>query len=263
MIPFRAVRPDHSLEKVNRMMKVAGGLIAITLNSYARTKLFLVVPELARLVEEAKIMADLPTTKGKHHHEFTEAKVKQQEKNVMDLKHNIELFTNPFADGCDQFINLVTKVVLPEKIQEDIDRRTMFGKEKLVPFVSVRITTNLWAPMKKLNLQMWSSAGKKVGDRLEKGGDKLLELEEDKALFAQMLVVAKSRDIDLKHAIGTYEFSAVPRGLFAADGSLLHATSKSDLMSIKKSTRGISKIWYSSQHNLQTRRHYRRNGCNH
>ncbi|KAI0241404.1 hypothetical protein LSAT2_027946, partial [Lamellibrachia satsuma] len=77
-------------------------------------------------------MADLSTTKGKHHHEFTEAKVKQQEKNVMDLKHTTEQFINPFADRCDQLINMATKAVLPEKIQEDIAKRTMFGEEMLV-----------------------------------------------------------------------------------------------------------------------------------
>jgi hypothetical protein len=232
MVPFCAIGPDHALEQVNRMMKVAGGLTGITLNPYARTKFFLVAPELARLAEEARNMADLPKTKAKHHHEFTEAKVKQQEMNVMDLKHTIDTFTNPFADGCDQLINMVTKAVLPEKIQADINKRIEIGEERFVQFVSERIVTNnvnLWAPMKKLKLQMWSSVGKKV---TLKDGDKIVELKEDRALFARMLVVSKSRDTDLKQVVGTYELSVVPRALFAADGSMLHATSKSDLMSI-------------------------------
>ena len=96
-------------------------------------------------------MADLPNTKAKHHHELTDAKVKQQEKNVMDLKHTIDKFTNPFADGCDQLINMVTKAVLPEKIQADINKRIEIGEERFVQFVSERIVTNnvnLWAPIK-------------------------------------------------------------------------------------------------------------------
>jgi len=234
-IPFCAIGPDHALEQVNRMMKVAGGLIGITLNPFARTKFFLAAPELARLAEEAKNMADLPKTKAKHHHELTEAKVEQQEKNAIDLKNTIEKFTNPFANGCNQLINMVTKAILPAKIQEDINKRTEIGEEKFGQFVSERIITNnvnLWAPMKKLNLQMWSSAGKKV---TIKNGDKIMELKEDRALFARMLVVSKARDIDLKQVVGTYELSVVPRALFAADGSLLHAASKSDLMSILES----------------------------
>lgn len=61
---------------------------------------------------------------------------------------------------------------------------------------------------------------------------KFVELKEDRALFARLLIVSKARDINLKDAVGTYEFSVATRALFAADGSLFHATSKSDLMSI-------------------------------
>ena len=46
-------------------------------------------------------------------------------------------------------------------------------------------------------------------------------------------MVCKSRpDIDIKEAVGTYEFSVVPRSLFAADGTLLHCYRKSALMDI-------------------------------
>ena len=63
MVPFCAIGPDHALEQVNRMMKVAEGLIGIWLNTYAHTKLFLVAPELARLAEEARNMVIYPRPK--------------------------------------------------------------------------------------------------------------------------------------------------------------------------------------------------------
>ena len=72
------------------MMKVAGGLIGITPNPFAHPKFFFAAPELACIAEEAKNMADLHKTEAKHHYELTEAKVKQQEKSAMDLKHTIE-----------------------------------------------------------------------------------------------------------------------------------------------------------------------------
>ena len=60
-----------------------------------------------------------------------------------------------------------------------------------------------------------------------------MELKEDRSLFARMLVVCKSRpDINLKESIGKYEFSVVPRFLFAADGTMLHCSMKSKLMTI-------------------------------
>ena len=49
-----------------------------------------------------------------------------------------------------------------------------------------------------------------------------MEPKEDRTFFARMLVVCKSRpDINLKESICKYEFSVVPRSLFAADGILL------------------------------------------
>ena len=55
--PLCAIGADHGLEHVNRSMKVNGGLIGITQNEAARTKFFLIAPELARLAQEAKDMA--------------------------------------------------------------------------------------------------------------------------------------------------------------------------------------------------------------
>ena len=48
-----------------------------------------------------------------------------------------------------------------------------------------------------------------------------------------MIVICKSRpEIDIKEAVGVYEFSIVPRSMFAADGNMLHCSAKSALMSI-------------------------------
>ena len=53
-IAFCALGADHALEQVNRWMKVAGGMVGITQNQTARTRFFLVAPELARLKVESK-----------------------------------------------------------------------------------------------------------------------------------------------------------------------------------------------------------------
>ena len=72
-VPFCAVGPDNALEHVNRSMKVSGGLVGITLNPKARTKYFLIAPELARLAEQAKQMAGSSSTTPKHHHTLATA----------------------------------------------------------------------------------------------------------------------------------------------------------------------------------------------
>lgn len=67
-VPFCAVGADNALEHINRSMKVSGGLVGITLNESARTKFFLIAPELARLAEEAKCMAGLSQETPRQHH---------------------------------------------------------------------------------------------------------------------------------------------------------------------------------------------------
>lgn len=48
-----------------------------------------------------------------------------------------------------------------------------------------------------------------------------------------MMVICKScPEIDIKEAVGVYEFSVVPRSMFAADGKMLHCSAKSALMGI-------------------------------
>lgn len=60
-----------------------------------------------------------------------------------------------------------------------------------------------------------------------------VELQEDRNLFARMVLVCKSRpEIDIREAVGTYEFTVVPRSMFAVDGEMLHCSTKSALMSI-------------------------------
>jgi len=61
--------------------------------------------------------------------------------------------------------------------------------------------------------------------------ENLLELKEDRNLFAHLAVVAKSKpNINVEEAVGKCELQVVPRSLFAADGQMLHCSTKSNLM---------------------------------
>ena len=88
-------------------MKVSGGLIGITLNPNARTKYFLIAPQLARLAEQAKEMAGTSSKKRKHHDATTSVRTRQ-EKNIEQLVDCIKCFTNPFSEESDDLFNLVT-----------------------------------------------------------------------------------------------------------------------------------------------------------
>lgn len=84
-VPFCAVGPDNGLQHVNRSMKVSGGLVGIMLSSNARTKYFLIAPELARLAEQAKQMAGSSSMTPTHHHTLATIVTQLQEKNIEQL----------------------------------------------------------------------------------------------------------------------------------------------------------------------------------
>ena len=233
MFPFCSIRADHALEQINRFMKVAGGLVGITLNPAALTKFFLIAPELVRLSEEAKLLAGMSSPKQMHHHGVSMSVLTRWEKNIKELTSTIQGFTNPFTENAKDLCNIVTKAIMPDVVRTDVVSEPEIGNNLAETFIAERLTSgkvNLWSPMKKRQLKTWRSAGMKMKIT---AGDKFVELQEDRSLFARMLVISKSRsEINLRETIATYEFSVVPRAMFEADGTMLHCSTKSNLTAI-------------------------------
>ena len=122
---------------------------------------------------------------------------------------------------------------MPDSIKKDICDQPIIGQRLFDTFVTECIKTgktNIWSTIKKRKLGTWKTNAKKITISTK---GKLVELREDRSLFARLLVVCRTRpEIDLKETIGIYELSVVPRSLFAADGTMLRCSRKSALMPI-------------------------------
>ena len=133
------------------------------------------------------------------HHAISSAKQEHQEKNIKHLTRTLRNFTNPFSTDSNDLFNLVTKVIMPENVKSDLCRQSEIGSNLFETFVSECIKsgdTNLWSTMKKQNLNTWKTTGKKLKVML---ANKVVELQEDRSLFACMMVICKSRpEINLK-----------------------------------------------------------------
>ena len=174
--------------------------MGITLNPSARAKFFLIAPELVRLAKEAQEVVGLSSKIPRRH-----------------LITTLRCFTNQFSEQRNDLFNLVTQVVVPQKIKEDLCNQSHIGQKLFEAFLCDRIQsnkTNLWAPMKKHKLSTWKDMGKKM--KLTTG-DTVVKLQEDRSLFARMMLVCKSRP-EVEEAIAQYEFSVVPRSLFSLMG---------------------------------------------
>ena len=122
----------------------------------------------------------------------------------------------------NDLINISTKAVFSEDIRIDATRMPALGKELYASFKTERIEsdqTYFWAKIKQVKLKLCKTAFKNVPTKV---GDTIVQLKADRSLFTRLLVVSRSRpDINLKESLGTYEFSAVPRSMFALDGTQL------------------------------------------
>ena len=127
-VPFCALGADHGLEHINRSMTVNGGLVGITLTPAARSKFFLIAPAMSRLAEQAKEMAGVSSKKQTRHHCHNAAVLMRENKNINILINTVETFTNPFTDEGNDLYNLVTKVVMPEKIKNDLCKQAVIGQ---------------------------------------------------------------------------------------------------------------------------------------
>lgn len=85
---------------------------------------------------------------------------------------------------------------------------------------------SLWAAVKKQNVKTFTSS-KKSTVKLRSTS---VDLKETKDLCGRVLVLARSKEIDQKKTIGTYEFTQTPRALFASDGEILPCNNKSKLI---------------------------------
>ena len=93
----------------------------------------------------------------------------------------------------EDLFNIVSKAVMPDKVKEDLSTRSEVGRMMFEAFVTECIKSgkiNLWSPMKKRWLNTWKSFRKTIKVT---SGEQVVELKEDRSLFACMLVVCKSK----------------------------------------------------------------------
>ena len=87
------------------------------------------------------------------HHHLSEAKTARQEQNIFKSKSVLQS-AHPFGfpDEGTRLFNVITKEIIPEKIQNGILEIQNNGEEGLKVFVKERIcgTKNLWDKMTKI-----------------------------------------------------------------------------------------------------------------
>ena len=117
-------------------------------------------------------------------------------------------------------MNISSNTVLPPDSQ--VIKRDSIGTKMYYDFLTLFITSSLWDKIRK-NLLLFFNATATVQYRIKYN---VTELSEERGLLTRFLLIQQKRfeTISLKEAVGEYEFSALPRSLFASD-DILHLPS--------------------------------------
>ena len=229
-VSFTAIDPDHAIEQEHKKMKSKGGFIGITGNELALEKYFITAPTLSRVVDEFKDYAGIKSRQATSlHHELTGDKGNRLIQNAAKLVKAISKQGNPFEE-IDMF-NLMTFAVTPHEVSQNIEQRDELGREAMEKFVTNRMvekTVGFWDPQKKNNISYFKDVGPVVKAQVK---GQLVSLKQERKLFPRLLVVGKSRpELEVKDAIGEYEFDSAPPSNFQPDGSMLMLSGKSLLV---------------------------------
>ena len=121
------------------------------------------------------------------------------EKEVKSVISTIESMVNPFDKEQTNLIHLASGIIAPCAVQHDLLCAKSLGEKRFMQFVGENLlsdTPDLFDTIKKTKLQTFSSSQKPTKTATSKG--KEVSLKSSRNLCARLLLLAKSRDVDMR-----------------------------------------------------------------
>ena len=153
------------------------------------------------------------------HKETGKSRIKRDEEDVRKVMEVFSSWTNPFEPSVE-LARLSSRCVVTETIKTDLLAAKEKGTEALTAFVDDRLLSDsvgFFDPLPKLRLGTFRDAQKKTTVSKE-GRDVILRT--DRNLFARLLVIGQSRQMDLRQLL-VHELGPLPWSLALFDGALV------------------------------------------
>ena len=155
--------------------------------------------------------------------------MKREEGKVTNIVNTIEAMVDPFTCERSDLINISSGTVAPIEVMNDLLQGHSVGKTAAEKFTEERISANgsvdFFTPIKLNKLKTFAAIGKKTTRAV---GSKNVTLQLNDKLFTRLLIIGKTRDIDLRRLL-SYALTTVPASLGTSDGQLVK-TAKAKLM---------------------------------
>lgn len=228
---FNQLSTDQALEHVNKVGKIAGGMIGITRSDDVRDEWCLTFNERSRLVDETCAMLDIKTEDNEYSPIMKETGASRKRRDKQDVQKIVDQLNRfqVFRLDDPDIVCLATRDVAPATVTEALLTAHSRGESKLHTFVHDRLSTQTTGFHEKLKL-MKNPTLKSMYEIQSKatGTQKAKTVKADRVLFHRLLVSKDSgRDIDLKEVL-QHELSPVPLSLADLSGQL-RSTNKAAL----------------------------------
>lgn len=225
---FGRIPVDQTLEEtVNKDTQTPGGTKGFSLKPGAVQRYYLTAEFRTLFLRNLREMVGY--AKGKHGHaDLNSSRIAKDEKDVAAMVDLIKNWTDPFA-GHTQLTSISTGAVATNAIAEDLASAYKVGEAAYANFKKTRLesqppTVKFHDTLKKQKLKTFSALSK---TKVAKNKDAETVLRADRNLFARMIIIAESRNLQmqdvLKHPLGP-----LPASLACSNG-FPHKTNKAQL----------------------------------
>ena len=216
---FPQLPVDQTIEQtLNRSIKTKGGIVGFSLRKGAVQRWMLTAHSRAAFADKCREMVSMEKDQDKVHKEMGCTRMQRDEADVKKVMDVVQNWCNPFEPS-DELVSLGSRYVADESMKRDLLRAKEKGSKALVSFTTDRLLTSnvgLYETLSKFKLGTFRDAQKRVSVR---AGSSNVILRANRDLFARLLVIAQSRQMDLRHLL-THELGLFPWSLATSDGSL-------------------------------------------
>ena len=174
-------------------------------------------------------------------------KCKRYEKSVNDVMTTISSMINPFETEQEELLSLASGVMVENDVADNLLNAEEIGEQQFLDFSKKHLlgeNPDIFTKLKRNKLQTFSSTTS-VSVKNKEG--KKVNIMLNRNLFARLLVIAKSRQVDLKELL-SYSLGTFPLSLSTTTGGLVK-TAKSKLAEILENEAGNPEIDASAFNN--------------
>ena len=217
---FSQIPVDQTIEQtLNRSTKTKGGIVGFSLRKGAVQRWMITAHSRASFVDKCrKMTTGVQESQCRLHKETSSARIKRDEEDVKKVFEVIRNWCNPFEPSAE-LLSISSGYVASESMKQDLLLAKEKGTTALTAFIEERLvktSTGFFQTLPKLKLGSFRDAQKKTSVA---AGDRNVIIRADRNLFARLLVIGQSRQMDLKDLL-THELGPLPWSLASSDGSL-------------------------------------------